>query len=268
MLWLSFAKVFGAFTTKMGAIRLKNKRQANQDQNWSPHFPFLQLKLWLDWSLGSAGTNSRPPQRRMDTRGCCHTCRTLFSNNLSFKLKLLVNNHKQLQSVEHIGAVVPVAGQITLQLPGLKPRQGETASLFRNDVSGVKASPASDFLAVTDCGCMASGWEVGAGLQVVQRSYFIVPSLNRPKEENLWRNRSQDTAAVQRRSCGCRRKIDKNSFMCFSPRVVLSRPTLFFFSSFFLSTRISRWVTAPTTFSVTRHVHIFKKENHTVAHSI
>lgn len=99
-----------------------------------------------------------------------------------------MNKQKQLQSVEHIGA-------ISFQLPGrlgfdcleFKPRQSETTSLFRNDVSGVKAPPASQRLFSGDTlrlrGIRANGgWGVGhmgEGLQVVQRIYFIVPSINR-----------------------------------------------------------------------------------------
>lgn len=136
-----------------------------------------------------------------------------------------------------------------------------------------RRQPASDFLAVTHCGCVASGRMGGVGgegLQVVQRSYFIVPSINRdptqsgePLKKQKPRH-GRGTATVLRLQTENRLKQLHVFFTTSRPRPANS----FFFFFFFLSTRISRWVTAPTTFSVTRHVHIFKKENHTVAHSI
>lgn len=55
-----------------------------------------------------------------------------------------------------------------------KPGQSGNAPLFRNTVPGVKARWPT--LAVTHCGCVASR-QTGK-LQVVQCSYFIVPSLS------------------------------------------------------------------------------------------
>lgn len=87
--------------------------------------------------------------------------------------------------------------------------QNESGPLFRNTVPGVKARWPT--LAVTHCGCVASG-QTGK-LQVVQCSYFIVPSLShdptptvtsekkKQKKTKPLRNRSQNMAAVKQRSC-------------------------------------------------------------------
>lgn len=55
-----------AFTTKMGAIRLKNRKTSKSKQNWSPQLPFFELKRWLDANLGSTGTNDRPTASEED----------------------------------------------------------------------------------------------------------------------------------------------------------------------------------------------------------
>lgn len=187
-----------------------------------------------------------------------------------------MNKQKQLQSVEHIRAILS-------QLPGrlgfncLESNRGKvkpphcsgTMSQVRK-----RRQPASQRLFSGDTlwlrGIRVNGGAGGEGLQVVQRSYFIVPSINRdptqsgePLKKRKPRH-GRGTATVLRLQTENRLKQLHVFFTTSRPRPANS----FFFFFFFLSTRISRWVTALTTFSVTRHVHILKKENHTVAHSI
>lgn len=125
------------------------KQTSKQIKNWSPHFHYYSFDLIRTLAL--------PGQTTLNTRGGCHTCRALFRNNLSLRSSCSWINRSNCWT--HRGSFVPVAGQIRVQLRGLKHRQRIKKRLvvFRNDISSVKAPLASECLAVTRCGCVASG---------------------------------------------------------------------------------------------------------------
>lgn len=106
------------------------------------------------------------------------------------------------------------------------------------------------------------GWAGGEGLQVVQRSYFNVPSINRDPTQSGEPLKKQKPRHGRGAATVLRLQTEnrlKQLHVVFHHEPSSAGQLFFFSFFFFLSTRISRWVTAPTTCSVTRHVHIFKK---------
>lgn len=129
--------------------------------NNSKNFNFYIFDLIRTSALPGPPPSERGAGTGGGPRGYCHTCCALARNYLSRWLKLPAN-----EQISRQGCLAPVAGQIRSE---------------RNPFSG-------DSVCRCDVRANGGGW---GGVQVVQRSYFIVPSLNRDTTQSGERQEKQ-----------------------------------------------------------------------------